>query len=70
VTVVARLGQWDAARGTRDALLVPAAGAHSHQEPVHDFRAAALAARRAIATIAVCWQTTNYITIRLLFINL
>lgn len=30
VPVVTRLGQWDAARGTCDALLVPAACTHSH----------------------------------------
>lgn len=54
VPVVARLGQRHTARGTRDALLVPAARAHSHQEPVHDFRAAALTARRSFAAVAVC----------------
>lgn len=54
VTVVARLGQWDAARGTRDALLVPAACAHAHQEPVHDLHPTALATRRALAAVAVC----------------
>lgn len=53
VTVVARLGQRDAARGTRDALFVPAARTHSHQEPVHDLRSAAFATRRTI-TVAVC----------------
>lgn len=50
VTVVARLGQWDAARGTRYALFVPAARTYSHQEPVHDFHPAAFATRRTIAT--------------------
>jgi len=69
VPVVARLSQWDAARGTCDALLVPAAGAHSHQEPIHDFRAAALATRRAIATITVCWQQ-QIIILPLNYINI
>lgn len=54
VTVVARLGQRDAARGTSDTLFVPAARTHSHQKSVHDFHSAAFATRRTFAAVAVC----------------